>query len=98
MKKLFKYLSNLVFKIKTTQLLPMSEVDALLTIAKINANYLRAHISTSSALMNSYPARSIKRRNSEKFIERLQTKLSEQETDIKNYLQMTKARSTPTKN
>ena len=89
MRRLIKYLNDLIFGVNVP-ILPFVEIESLLLITILNVNYLKAHISTSSALMNSYPARSIKRKQAVKFIENLQKRLSEQEYDKDMYCRMLK--------
>lgn len=89
MKNPFKYLGSLISG-STIQKIDALEADKLVTICTKNIQYLRAHINTSNALMNSYPARSIKRKNMSMFINKLTLRLEEQEQNKKNYLQITK--------
>ncbi len=83
MRKIFKYLLALFFKADKT--LDIAEIKDLKLICILNVMYLKAHINTTSALMNSYPARSIKRKNMVKHLEKLALQLKEQENDVAFY-------------
>jgi len=85
MKNILAYIINLIFGANTTEILPIKEVEALKLITILNVNYLRAHINTSNALMNSYPSRSLKRKAMTKSIAKMQKQLSEQVYDLEVY-------------
>ncbi len=84
MRKLFNFIAKLIFPFKAKKI-DASEIKELKLICILNVMYLKAHINTTSALMNSYPARSIKRKKSILLLEKMTLRLQEQETDLEIY-------------
>lgn len=93
-------IKSLISYIKPTKVktLPFAEIEALHLITILNVNYLKAHITTSNALMNSYPKRSLKRKDMQKRIDKMEKQLIEQEYDKEIYSRMMEARPTSNKN